>query len=174
MLGGPFLQRWGGGAYSGGMTLPFSPAIRTIFVALATAVALLPGARRARAQMMSIPLFDQHCASCHASPAPGSRAPDRTGLGQRTPEAILDAITTGAMAVNATGMTAPQKRLLAETLAGRPLGALTAARASAMKNQCASKPLGDPTKGPMWSGWGPDATNARFQAAGACLTGAQV
>jgi polyvinyl alcohol dehydrogenase (cytochrome) len=64
--------------------------------------------------------------------------------------------------------------LLAETLAGRPLGALTAGRAFAMKNQCASKPLGDLARGPMWSGWGPDATNARFQAAGAGLTAAQV
>jgi polyvinyl alcohol dehydrogenase (cytochrome) len=156
------------------MTWPISPT-RKIFPAVATAATLLSGALPARAQMMAIPLFDQHCASCHASPAPGSRAPDRTGLAQRTPEAILEAITTGAMAANATGMNDSQKRSLAETLAGRPLGALTAGQASAMNNHCAGKPLGDPTQGPMWSGWGPDATNARFQAQPAAgLTSAQV
>ena len=133
------------------MTWRIATPLQKVRPVVAMAIALLSLAMPARAQMMAIPLFDQHCASCHAAPAPGSRAPDRTGLSQRTPEAILEAITTGAMAVNATGMTDTQKRSLAETLTSRPLGALAAGQASVMKNHCASRPLGDPTRGPMWS-----------------------
>jgi mono/diheme cytochrome c family protein len=53
-------------------------------------------------------LFEQYCGSCHNTPATGSRAPDRVSLSQRTPEAILDTITTGSMAVNASALTPAQ------------------------------------------------------------------
>src|SRR6266436_8126891 len=69
-----------------------------------------------------IALYEQYCSSCHSAPAAGSRAPDRLALGQLTPEAILEAITSGPMTINAEGMSATQKRNLAEHLALRPLG----------------------------------------------------
>src|SRR5262245_49434028 len=69
-----------------------------------------------------IALYEQRCSTCHSAPAAGSRAPDRQTLGQLSPEAILEAITTGPMAVNAEGMSATEKRILAEHLALRPLG----------------------------------------------------
>jgi hypothetical protein len=59
-----------------------------------------------------------------------------------TPEAILDAITTGPMTVNAEGMSPAQKRILAEHLALRPLGSTTSGSVSAMPNHCSPKPLG--------------------------------
>ena len=71
------------------MTWEFTPRLQKVRPIVATAIALLSVALPARAQMMAIPLFDQHCAFCHSAPAPGSRAPDRTGLSQRTPEAIF-------------------------------------------------------------------------------------
>ena len=48
-------------------------------------------------------LFEQHCAPCHGSPEPGSRAPDREALRQFTPERVLELLTTGAMAVEVPG-----------------------------------------------------------------------
>jgi polyvinyl alcohol dehydrogenase (cytochrome) len=108
-------------------------------------------------------LFEQHCASCHSAPAAGSRAPDRIALSQRTPEAILDAITTGSMAVNAQALTPAQKRVLAEQIAQRPLGAMAAGAASAMRNRCDSPPAAASSSSGTWSGWGVDAGNSRYQ-----------
>jgi polyvinyl alcohol dehydrogenase (cytochrome) len=130
----------------------------------------------ASAQVITgIALYEQRCGTCHSSPAAGSRAPDRQALGQLTPEAILEAITTGPMAVNAEGMSAAEKRILAEQIAMRPIGSATSGSVSAMPNHCSPKPLGDPTRGPQWSGWGVDTGNSRFQpAAAAGLTAADV
>ena len=144
--------------------------------AVAVVGALLTGCGAAAAQAISgLALYEQHCGTCHSSPAPGSRAPDRVALSQRTPEAILEAITTGVMTVNAAGLTPAQKRVVAETVALRPLGSLDSGHVSAMKNQCAPTPFGDPAKSGMWSGWSAEAGNTRFQpAAAARLTPTQV
>ena len=52
-------------------------------------------ARSAWAQgARGIALFEEHCATCHtAAPNPDTRAPSRDALRQRTPEAILEALT---------------------------------------------------------------------------------
>ena len=106
---------------------------------------------------------------------PTTAHPPATRFGVRTPEAILDAITTGSMALNADGLSDTQKRMLAEYITDRPLGAAQAGQASAMKNHCAAKPLGNPLTGPSWNGWGADPGNSRFQpAAAARLTAEQV
>jgi polyvinyl alcohol dehydrogenase (cytochrome) len=112
-----------------------------------------------------IALFEQTCGSCHEHPSAGSRAPDRNSLSQRTPEAILDAITAGTMKENAARLTDTQKRILAEQLTGHPLGTSQLGQASAMKNRCDAKPFGDVSASPMWTGWGVDSTNGRYQAA---------
>jgi len=113
-------------------------------------------------------LFEQHCGTCHSAPAAGSRAPDRIALSQRTPEAVLEAITTGSMAVNAQALTPAQKRILAEQLTLRPIGSSASGAASAMSGHCASgPPASDGGRMPArWSGWGVDAGNSRYQPAG--------
>src|SRR5688500_11007784 len=105
--------------------MSFTRVVAIIGVMLA---GLLP-ARPAGAQVLqAINLFSQRCASCHvdadagqnAAPPAGadvSRAPTREALSRLRPEAILDALTTGAMAANAIGMTDVQKRILAEYIA---------------------------------------------------------
>ena len=140
------------------------------------AAAWLIACGTAAAQAISgLALYEQHCGSCHSSPAPGSRAPDRVALSQHTPEAILEAITTGVMTANAAALTPTQKRIVAETVALRPLGSLGSGHVSAMKNQCAATPFRDPTKSGMWSGWSAESGNTRFQpAAAARLTSTQV
>ena len=128
----------------------------------------------ARAQaIQALGLFEQRCGSCHTKPAADSRAPDRDSLRQRTPEAILDALTNGSMKTNAEGLTDAQKKMLAEYITERPVGAALAGQASAMPNRCAAKPLGNPLTGPVWNGWGVDEGNSRYQPA-AGLTPAQV
>src|SRR5262245_53329438 len=42
-------------------------------------------------------VFEKACASCHAKPAPDSRAPTREVLRSVAPEAILTALTVGNM-----------------------------------------------------------------------------
>lgn len=120
-------------------------------------------------------LFENHCAQCHAAPTPESRAPNREELAQRTPEAVLEAISTGPMAPMARDLTTDQKRALAEYVVGRTLGSSASGDASLMPNQCNATPMADPTKGRMWNGWGANLGNTRFQPASAAgLTAAQV
>jgi polyvinyl alcohol dehydrogenase (cytochrome) len=138
------------------------------------------GVRFAAAQgARGIAVFEEHCAQCHAAPAPDSRAPSRDLLRQRTPESILDALTSGAMVEQARSLSVEQRKQVAEYIAGRPLGASASGDASAMPNRCSAQmsaaPLSDPTKSPIWNGWGADLGNSRFQtAAAAGLTADQV
>jgi polyvinyl alcohol dehydrogenase (cytochrome) len=134
---------------------------KTLFAA-AILLALVPGVASAQAIQM-LGLFEQRCGVCHTKPAADSRAPNRDSLRQRTPEAILDALTTGSMKVNAEGLTDRQKQLIAEFITERPLGSALAGQASAMPNRCAPQALGDPLAGPSWNGWGADAGNTRYQ-----------
>lgn len=109
-------------------------------------------------------LFEQHCGRCHSAPAAGSRAPDRLSLSQRTPESVLEAMTTGSMRVNAQALTDAQKRVVAEHLTLRPLGSSASGDAASMKNTC-SADMAAPAATGRWSGWGVDAGNSRYQPA---------
>src|SRR5215467_4113896 len=134
--------------------------------AIGIVVAALPSVAAAQA-ITGIALYEQYCGTCHASPAAGSRAPDRVALAQLSPEAILEAITTGPMTVNAEGLSPAQKRSLAELLAARPLGSMTSGSIATMSNHCTPRALTDPMRGPRWSGWGVDTGNSRFQSGAA-------
>jgi polyvinyl alcohol dehydrogenase (cytochrome) len=150
------------------MTRRRAGSVLLVFAALS-----VPHSASAQAIQM-LGLFEARCGVCHTKPA-DDRTPTRESLRARTPEAILDAITTGSMAVNADGISDAQKRMLAEYITDRPLGAAQAGQASAMKNHCAASPLGNPLTGPSWNGWGADPGNSRFQpAAAARLTAEQV
>jgi len=154
------------------MTEGFKASVRLGGFLLASA---LLAARPASAQLtQGIALFEQTCGSCHEHPDAASRAPDRLALSQRTPEAILEAITTGTMKDNAARLSDAQKRILAEQLTGRPLGVSQLGQASAMKNHCDAKPFADPTGSPTWSGWGVDPGNSRYQPAPGGLTADRV
>jgi polyvinyl alcohol dehydrogenase (cytochrome) len=135
-------------------------------IAVASVVALAFASMQVFAQgAQTVALFEKKCSACHKS-APGeSRAPTREPLGQRTPESILIALTTGTMVEQAKELGDDQKRALAEMLGGRPVGAATAGDASAMPNRRESTPLGNPLEGPQWTGWGANLANTRFQPA---------
>ena len=138
---------------------------RAVMLCVALTACAVPSTAGAQV-LQEISLFEAHCASCHASPT-DDRTPTKEALRQLTPEAVLAALTTGAMVVQASQLRDDQKRLLAAHVAGRPLGSAEAGDASAMPNQCSTEPFVDPLAGPMWNGWGIDASNGRFQSAAA-------
>jgi len=111
-------------------------------------------------------IFQQRCMNCHGNPNAPLKAPEPAALRQLTPEKILDALTTGVMKVQGQSISDVQKKQVAESLAGRPLGTGTEGEAATMPNRCASNPaLANPTSGPSWNGWGVDVGNTRFQSA---------
>ena len=103
-------------------------------------------------------LFENTCATCHTASG-DARTPSLAALKQRPPEAIVDALTTGVMREQGADLKDPERRAIAEFLAGRAIGAPVAGTAG----KCASPPVFDPTKGPKWTGWSGDITNTRFQ-----------
>jgi polyvinyl alcohol dehydrogenase (cytochrome) len=112
-------------------------------------------------------LFEKHCAGCHGSSAAIEKAPELASLRQRSPEAILTALTTGSMSTQVARLTDGQKRAIAEYTASRPLGSAPSGDAAAMKSRCPEKPFGDPMKGANWNGWSAGPDNSRFQSAAA-------
>jgi polyvinyl alcohol dehydrogenase (cytochrome) len=103
--------------------------------------------------------YKNNCASCHDQPT--GRTPPKDALKEKTPEAILNAITSGSMSVQAIQIGPAEKRALAEYLAGKPLGA----SASLGTGLCTAKApaITDITSKPHWNGWGVDASNSRYQ-----------
>jgi hypothetical protein len=103
-------------------------------------------------------VYKDTCATCHDNPQ--GRTPSRAALKDRSAEAILLALTTGSMNMQAINLTVAEKRAVAELLSGRSLGA-TGLDANACKTQ--ETRLGAFTTRPQWNGFGADATNSRFQ-----------
>ncbi len=110
--------------------------------------------------------FQEHCASCHETPAPGTKVPTRAELKAMPPTKIYESMTIGKMKPNARGLSEKQMRRIAEWLSGRPLVDIDRS-AAAMTNACPDDArLGNPLTGPRWLGWSPDqTTSARFQSA---------
>jgi mono/diheme cytochrome c family protein len=62
-------------------------------------------------------LFANQCASCHAA-APGE-APEKAVLAQKTPDAVVQALTTGSMQYMAAGLSPEDIRAIAVYLTGK-------------------------------------------------------
>lgn len=141
-------------------------------MAVAIPTALLVSAASAQTPD-TVKLFGQYCLTCHAN-SKVERAPDATVLRQFPPERIYEALTTGAMQVQAMQLSDEQKRSIAEYLGGRALTDSRIADASAMPNRCTGhSALQDQLGQPAWNGWGVDATNGRFQTADAAALSAK-
>jgi polyvinyl alcohol dehydrogenase (cytochrome) len=116
-------------------------------------------------------VFDRACSTCHLGD--DLRVPSLDELRGRSPEAILDALTSGAMKYQGLALGGDERRAVAEYITGRKLrGTLTRTTVGS----CGKRPpLADPFAGPLWNGWGPTIENTHFQpAAAARLTSAQV
>ena len=121
-------------------------------------------------------LFQQRCLGCHGNPAV-EKAPPPAALREMSPERILDALSTGVMKTVGDSLTPVERRLVAESVAGRLLGTSATGDAASMPNQCpASGPAAaTPAEQPSWNGWGANLANTRFQPARAAgVSAAQV
>ena len=131
-------------------------------------LAVLAVAVPARAQTPNgAAIFDNNCAVCHTGS--DARIPSVESLGQRTPGAIVDALTTGAMIQQGGALSVAERRAVAEYLTGSTLrasGAMSPAGANGANGMCAAQPAAfNPASGPQWNGWSPGAGNTRFQPA---------
>ena len=129
-------------------------------VTLVMALLLLLGnATRSRAQTSDgATIFQRNCASCHTGAA-DTRAPAPDVLRQRSPEAVLSALTAGSMRPQGGVLSGAERRAVAEYLTGKSLGGDVTGAGSARCSANAPIPRGTQA----WSGWSPAATNARFQ-----------
>lgn len=104
-------------------------------------------------------LYKQQCAICHNDANP--RAPSLDAMRVRTPESVISALTVGAMRVQGARLSGVERRAIAEFITSKKMSGDPTGSA---QGRCESRPpLGDPTKSPLWNGWGPSFTNTRFQ-----------
>jgi polyvinyl alcohol dehydrogenase (cytochrome) len=146
---------------------PAAPVVVLITVAVAALLAQRPDLPPPN----GAGLFRSACSGCHNNDDPSAPSPE--ALAGRSPQAILDALTAGSMRYQGLAFSGPERRAIAEYLAGR---AIRGPVAGATVGRCVRpSPMTDPTAGPRWNGWGPDVTNTHFQpAALAGLTPEQV
>jgi polyvinyl alcohol dehydrogenase (cytochrome) len=110
--------------------------------------------------------FAQHCVTCHAQPR--GRMPDVAALRARAPEQLVQAMRSGAMRQQASGLSVYQMQGIAYFLTGRM--PTEPAVSVAEPNRCARRAHGatagtSPAADPRvddWNGWGRDDSNARF------------
>src|SRR5262249_42766953 len=115
----------------------------------------------ARAADGAAALFDRACAHCHGDDDP--RAPSVEALQSRSPQAIIDALTAGAMRYQGLGLSGEERRALAELITGRRLrGGVAGATIGACGKRL---PLSDLLSAPLWNGWGASVENSHFQGA---------
>ncbi len=107
-------------------------------------------------------VFLRECATCHSG-AVDSRAPARDVLAQRSPEAIMTALTAGSMRPQGSRITGLERRAVAEFLSGKQLsGDVSGASAG----RCTASPaLRVTEQNSMWTSWGGSLTNTHFQPA---------
>jgi polyvinyl alcohol dehydrogenase (cytochrome) len=120
--------------------------------------------------------FQQKCLTCHGNPQ-FEKAPPPAALYQYTPERIYESLATGVMAsVVGNQLSDAEKRAVAETIAGKRMGAAGSGDADKMPNRCKSNPsLEKSASLPAWNGWGADTQNTRFQSGtSAGLTAADI
>jgi polyvinyl alcohol dehydrogenase (cytochrome) len=117
-------------------------------------------------------LFTQHCAICHANPAPDTDIPTREALATLGPNAIVASLTEGTMRIQGEPLSPAERVAIAERVAGRPV---TAASTPPAAGLCTSStPLTSLTSGSVWNGWGRDVRNTRFQPEAGGITAANV
>ena len=97
-------------------------------------------------------VYKVQCAACHDAGI--GRAPQRRVLQDMTPEAIFNALTTGAMRQQGSALAAEHRAAVAEYLAGRKLGGSSAA--GTMKLCAGASASFDMAQPPAFSGWGLD------------------
>ena len=136
--------------------------MRSSVAAIVAVAGLASGEWRAAQTPDGAAVFARDCSSCHTA-ATDSRAPSPEVLARRSPEAILSALTAGAMRPQGGRLTGAERRAVAEFITGRaPGGDATGVSVG----RCATAPaLTITPQSASWSGWSPTNANTRFQSA---------
>ena len=91
-------------------------------------------------------------------------APALDAMRARSPQAIVDALTSGSMTYQGLALSGDERRAVAEFISGRRLrGTVSGATAGA----CApgDRRWSTRSPGPSWNGWGATIQNTHFQTA---------
>ena len=148
-----------------------SRTVGFISVAVVVSVVALFAQRSGAPPPDGAAVFERACQSCHNGDDP--RAPTVEAMAGRSPQAIVDALTSGSMRYQGLALSGPERRAVAEFITGRTLRGTVSGAASGRCSRV--PPLADPAAGSLWNGWGPDLANTHFQpAARAGLTADQV
>lgn len=139
-------------------------AAAALFVLLAASGAVTQEALRPQAPLAGSAegarLWEERCATCHDYPT--DRIPPKLYLQViKTPEQVVQALTTGIMQANAAGLTPAQIAALAVHVTGRPPGLVRDPDPAA--NPCRGTPPAPRLDGAQWNGWGRDLANTRHQ-----------
>src|ERR1700759_2459316 len=95
--------------------------MRLLFVFLLTGIALSSGAQIADSvRAMGKSAFMQACQGCHRDTI-NARIPAKIILSTMTPRAVLAAMETGKMRIQASALSTVQKKAIAEWITGAPL-----------------------------------------------------
>lgn len=127
-------------------------------LAMLLAAAAIGPASAAEAPHPGEAAYQRACASCHEGGVP--KAPHRMFLEMMPADNILASLETGVMKQQAAGLSAAERRAVAERLAGHALGS-QAARAPAPRCEGAEAQF-DRARPPRPAGWGATAENHRF------------
>ena len=131
-------------------------ALLTVLLAAAPAFAQTPDGAQ---------VFAASCSTCHNGAA-DARAPALDALRSRTPEAIVEALMTGAMRPQGSRLSGAERRAVAEFVTGKHMGGdVTGSDKGRCATVPATGPIRDFAKTPRWTGWSPSPTNTRFQPA---------
>ena len=105
-------------------------------------------------------LFARNCADCHDHGQ--ARIPGRDQLAQRTPDELVQVMTSGAMRNQAIALSIDEKRSVATFLTGRAPSPLSVDRD--LSNRCVDAAEIEPLRQTsQWNGWGRDLDNSRYQ-----------
>jgi polyvinyl alcohol dehydrogenase (cytochrome) len=131
-----------------------------VFLLLLSVILTLPGcSRKPEAPAIDgAALFSAKCASCHRE-GNDLRAPEPQALNEMSKGSILTALESGRMKWEGKSLSKAEKTALAGYL-GKSEGS-TVAKSTGF---CA-RDLDPPRDPPVWSGWGVDMHNSRFQSA---------
>jgi polyvinyl alcohol dehydrogenase (cytochrome) len=105
-------------------------------------------------------LYKERCAACHDNKQEQGRIPKREEIAARSPEAVMNAMSSGLMVTQAAGLTQDEARAIALYLTGKDFAVIS----KTMVGRCVVpiKKFAPDAKAD-WNGWGVDPTNSRFQ-----------
>ena len=103
-------------------------------------------------------LYQGFCGACHDHPK--ERIPPREVIAKRTPEEVMQSLTSGLMRNQAAGLNMNDRVAIATYLTGQAPENRTPA---AETNLCVRQVPAMPDAGKGWNGWGRDLDNSRYQ-----------